>query len=527
VKVVASAEMRRLEAAAEALGLPGPALMEIAGRAFADAVVSLYGPLRGRRVVVCCGPGNNGGDGLVAARWLADAGARPLVLLAARRASDDAKQMLLAELGVPCLRVGEAAGALPPAALPAALAGAAVVVDALLGIGRARPIGGAMAAVLAAAAESGAPIVALDVPSGLDADSGRADPATPRCDATVTLGAVKRGLLIGDGPGVTGRLLLQPIGIPAACADNLPVDWLGASAVAALLPPRPVTGHKALFGRVLVVAGSAQYLGAPLLAALGAARGGAGLVTLAAPGAAGQVAAARAPEITHLPLPGPSSHLTPAALEALAEAAEGYRAAIVGPGLGRHPETDQLLRAILADRRLRAGPRWIVDADALTLLSRVPDWPALLPEDAILTPHAGEMARLLAHDEPPLDRLAAAVEAAGRWRTNLVLKGAYTVVAGPQGGAGVSPGANPALGTAGTGDVLTGAIAALIAQGARPLAAARAGVVVHAIAGELARRARGAGGVLAGDVADLLPAAAELLRAGRDPWAPASARIDD
>src|SRR5207244_31911 len=182
------------------------------------------------------------------------------------------------------------------------------------------------------------------------------------------------------------------------------------------------------------------------------------------------------------------------------EGADGYPAAIVGPGLGRHEETAELLRRLLADRRLRGALAWIVDADALTLLSRMPDWPELLPPDAVLTPHGGEMARLLAVDEVPADRIAVALDAAARWRVSLVLKGAYTVVAGPDGRAGVSPGANPALATAGTGDVLTGAIAAQIAQGRGRLDAARVGVVVHALAGELARRGRGAGGVVAGDV---------------------------
>ncbi|HEY3109831.1 MAG TPA: NAD(P)H-hydrate epimerase, partial [Chloroflexota bacterium] len=391
MKVVSAAEMRQLEAAAERLGLPGPALMEIAGRAFADAVARLYGPFRGQRVVVLCGPGNNGGDGLVAARWLAGAGARPLVLLVARRAGQDAKQMLLAEAGIPCLRVGEGGDAVSPAALPAAFAGAALIVDALLGIGTTRPIGGAIAETLAAAADSGAPIVALDLPSGLDADAGRADRSTPRCDATITLGAVKRGLVIREGPRLAGRLFPLPIGIPASCAADRPVDWLDAAAVGPLLPPREVSGHKGTFGRVLVIAGSAAYVGAPLLAALGAGRGGAGLVTLAAPGGAGQVAAARAPEITHLPLPGPPSHLTPDALARLAEAAEGRRAAVVGPGLGRHPETADLLRQLLVDRRLRGALAWIVDADALTLLSGMPDWSALLPPETVLTPHGGEM----------------------------------------------------------------------------------------------------------------------------------------
>jgi NAD(P)H-hydrate epimerase len=452
------------------------------------------------------------------------------VLLVNRKRTADAKPALLAEAGVPLVDVTDAWIA---EQVGGALAGSALIVDSLLGIGRVRPIGGAMKSVLEAAALAGCPIVGLDIPSGLDADGGACDPATPRCAVTVTLGAVKRGLVLREGPTRAGRIVLVPIGIPRQCARDLSLEFLTGEVVAPLIPPREVVGHKGTFGRVLVIAGSAQYVGAPLLASLGAARGGAGLVTLAAPGNTGSAAAGRAPEITHLPLPGPSGHLEIDALEPLAGAASGYAAAILGPGLGRERETAVLLRALLQEPRLRNGPRWVIDADALTLLSeREPPpgagadwhWSELLPPDAVLTPHPREMARLLGEEQVPEDRIEVALRSAAEWRTNLVLKGAYTVVAAPDGRGGVCPAANPALATAGTGDVLTGAIAALIAQGAAPFDAARAGVATHAAAGELARQARGPGGVVAGDVADLLPQATDLLRHGRDPWSLESSR---
>lgn len=521
VKLVDVAQMRELEAAADRLGLPGPALMEIAGRAVADAIVGLYGPFDGQRVVVLVGPGNNGGDGLVAARWLAERGARVTVLAVARQPRDDAKVDLLRERGVTTAVVGED---WPGEALAAALAGSRLVVDALLGIGRVRPIQGAMARVLAAAEASGAPIVAVDVPSGLDADSGRADPATPRCAATLVLGGVKRGILVADGPGRCGFVVPLTIGIPRGASAGLSFDVLDGPLLRELLPPRSALGHKGSFGRALVVAGSSRYLGAPMLAALGAARAGAGLVTLAAPTGVAEAVAGRLPEITFLPLPGPATHLSREALEPLRRAVVDYDALVVGPGLGREPETAELLSAMMADLALADGPSWVVDADALTLLSREREWWRRLPKESVLTPHPGEMARLRGEERIGDDRIAVATQSAAGWGTTVVLKGAYTVIVDPAGRGAASLSANPALATAGTGDVLAGTVAGLLAQGAEPFDAARAGVGLHAVAGELVRRERGPGGALAGDVAEMLPTAAARVRAGWEPWGVAAAR---
>ncbi|HEV8637123.1 MAG TPA: NAD(P)H-hydrate dehydratase [Chloroflexota bacterium] len=514
MKVVSVGEMRRLEAESERRGLPGSALMEIAGRAFADAVAERRAPLAGRKPVVLVGPGNNGGDGLVAARWLRAFGAHPVVLTVGRRPAADAKLDLLGAAGVPLLAPTDA---WPDEALEAPFAGADLVVDALLGIGRVRPIDGLMKRVLEAAARVGAPIVGLDVPSGLDADTGTADPATPRCAETITLGAVKRGLVIGDGPRLAGEIVPVEIGIPPGLAADVAVDWIDGRLARRLLPERDPTGHKGSFGRVLVVAGSPRYVGAPLLAALGAARAGAGLVTLAAPGDVARAVAGRLPEATFLPLPGADEAIAPAALAKLEEVAGEYRALVLGPGLGRADGTARFLEAALASPALREGPGWVIDADALTLLSRMERWPSKLPPEAVLTPHPGEMARLLGAERIPTDRIAAATESARRWRAVVVLKGAYTVVATPDGRCAVNPAANPALATAGTGDVLAGAIGGLIGQGAAPGDAALAGVAVHGAAGALVRRAFGRGGALASDVADRLPEAAEALRTGREP----------
>jgi hydroxyethylthiazole kinase-like uncharacterized protein yjeF len=521
VKLVDVAQMRELEAVAERLGLPGPALMEIAGRVVADALHELFGPFGGQRVVVLVGPGNNGGDGLVAARWLADRGARVAVLAVARRPGDDAKVDLLRERGISPVTIDDS---WQGEAVESALAGSRLVVDALLGIGRVRPIQGAMARVLAAAGGTGVPIVAVDVPSGLDADTGRADPATPWCAVTLALGGVKRGMLLADGPERCGFIVPLPIGIPRGASSSLSLDVLDGPLLRALLPPRSAVGHKGSFGRALVVAGSSRYLGAPMLAALGAARAGAGLVTLAAPTGVADAVAGRLPEITFLPLPGPATHLNREALEPLRRAVADYDALVVGPGLGRDPETAELLTAMMADNALADGPGWVVDADALTLLSREREWWRRLPKESVLTPHPGEMARLRGEDRIGDDRITIAVQSAASWGTAVALKGAYTVVVHPDGRGAVSLAANPALATAGTGDVLAGTVAGLLAQGAEPFDAARVGVGLHAAAGELVRRQRGPGGGLAGDVAELLPVAAARVRAGWDPWGVAATR---
>jgi len=384
VRVVSVAQMRSAEAWCDARGLTGPALMEIAGRAIADALLAHPGSRDSRAFVVLVGPGNNGGDGLVAARWLARRGRRVCAILSRARAQS-ALVDLLHEWGGTTLVLGHVDHG---HAVLREIDRAEIIVDALLGIGHRSdaPVTGPVATLLSLAGSSGHPVAAVDLPSGLDADSGRADEWTARCALTLTLGAVKRGLLIADGPGRAGEVVACDIGIPEAAWPEEVPRALDATMSRRLLPPRPPDGHKGTFGHVLVVGGSLQYRGAPVLAGRAALRVGAGLATIAYPAEAN---IATSPELIHLPL---GESVEP--LHAAARAGT-YRAIAIGPGLGQSDRAVAILDAALGSEPLRHAAPWVVDADALNILAHRDRWWDLLPEGRVLTPHPGEMARLL------------------------------------------------------------------------------------------------------------------------------------
>ena len=501
MKIVTNSEMRRLEQMAGELGLPAPALMENAGRAFVDALADRW-RLAGLRVVVLCGPGNNGGDGLVAARHLADHGAKVSVFQVGRPPSNDAKIMLLVERRVPIRRLQE--GIAP---LSAWLETADLVVDALLGTGRRRPIEGLMAEVLAMVGGSrrrGLKIAAMDLPSGLAADTGEIDPATVPTDVTITLGAPKRGLFLPPGGALVGEIVVVDIGIPSSLTDSLSLDLIDRALIRTLVPSRPAAGHKGTFGRLFVAGGSSRYFGAPWLSAMAAIRVGAGLVGLAVPAPSVPTLASRSPEPIYAPLPHSDGELDEPAANRLIEELEGATALVVGPGLGTSRNSMSFLLKLL--QHLRAtdeSPKVLIDADGLNLLSEIDEWWTLIPPNAVLTPHPGEMARLTRRPTIP-DRIEAAREWASLFEGVLVLKGAHTVVATGQ-MAAVSPIATPALATAGTGDVLAGVIGGLIAQGANPYDAARAGVYIHGMAGRNLEESMGPAGAIAGDLLPELP----------------------
>lgn len=509
-KLVSSAEMRRLEQETADLGLPSPALMENAGRVVADGIRARYPADRFRRVLVVVGPGNNGGDGLVSARHLHDFGYQVVVYFANRPLADDAKVRLLRQRAVPFYRLADD----PTLALfREVLTSSAVVLDAMFGTGRLRPLAGPVAAILdeLRGVIGNQRVVALDIPSGVDADTGVADPHAAAADLTITLGEPKRGLVLGSAVDLAGEIVVAEIGIPAALADSLPTSFADAPAVARLLPARPLASNKGSFGRVLIVAGSALYTGAPVLAALGAERSGAGLVAIACPRSVQPAIAAHTLESTFLPLPDDGSGaLGPGASQALLATLEGYKAVLVGPGIGRAEGTAAFLDEFLP-RLAGRGVPLVLDADALTLISRWQQWWEQLPPQTILTPHPGEMARLTGPAAGD-DRIELARTSAMQWHVNLILKGAYSVLAAPNGAVVVLPFANPALATAGTGDVLAGCLLGLLGQGLAPDDAAVAAGFLHGVAGELVRNRIGPSGVLASDVARALPEALRMVR---------------
>jgi NAD(P)H-hydrate epimerase len=380
----------------------------------------------------------------------------------------------------------------------------------------------------------------VDVPSGLDCDTGALDPAALPADLTVTFAAPKRGHFRFPGAGAIGELIVADIGIDASLGSDIQVEVATAEGIACMLPPRPVDAHKGTFGKAMIVAGSINYAGAPYLAAAAAARVGTGLVTLAPPQPLYPILASKLTEATFVLLPHNMGVLVPEALRVLASNLDGYQALLIGPGLGREKETVEFiyraLGAAAASGRRRMGferagepaedkvdlPPLVLDADALNALAEREDWWTCLPENSILTPHPGEMARLTHGDrsDPDEDRIALASTQAGEWRQIVVLKGAHTVVAAPDGRATVIPFANPGLATAGTGDVLAGAIVGLLAQGLAPFEAAVCGAYLHGLAGQIVAEQMGTAGSLAGDLLPALPQAIlrlqQVLQSGLD-----------
>jgi NAD(P)H-hydrate epimerase len=403
------------------------------------------------------------------------------------------------------------------------LASSHMVIDAVLGIGRSRPLGGAIRACLEAVQQEkrrnpGLAILSLDVPSGLDADDGSCDAATPYADVTVTLGYPKQGLFHFQAVGKVGKLVTVDIGIPAVLADQVSLEVASDSWVKGVLPARPLHANKGTFGRVMVVAGSADYIGAAYLACAGAIRSGAGLVTLATPKSLVPVIAAQLPEVTYLPLQESDWGVVKGADSArqVHRALPAYDVLLAGCGVSQHPRAADMVRHLLTSMPSGLHPRLVVDADGLNILAKSANWWLRIHEDAVITPHPGEMRRLTGatSEDVQANRLAAARKAASTWRKTVLLKGAYSLVVVPEGQAVIIPFANPALATAGTGDVLAGIVAGFLAQGLSSFDAAAAAAYVHGVAGERLRDELGDAGAAASDLLPLVPRVLKDLRAG-------------
>ena len=500
-----AAEMRAADvAAARDLAVPTLLLMENAGRGLAEIARRERGGARGP-IVFVCGPGSNGGDGFVAARHLAVAGIPVRVLLAAPAAQSrgDAAVALAAvqRLQIPA---EDGSGWTDAATWRARLDGASVIVDALFGTGFRGPVRGAAAPALQAMNEVQARKLAVDIPTGLDADTGRPDGAVFRADVTATMGAWKIGLAV-EAAGPAGRVEVVDLGVPVAHADGAARAFLlDAAGVAARLPRRTADAHKGSSGHLLVVAGSAGKTGAALLVGRAALRGGAGLVTVAST-AAGQAALdAKTLEVMTARY---SDADDPAAAEAtplIDGLAARVQAVAIGPGI----PTGGGMRAVVRDLAARLPLPMVIDADGLNALGT--DAAAVLanaPAPRVLTPHPGEMGRLVGKSiaDVQSDRIGEARALAASARAIVVLKGARTVVAAPDGRVFISPIACGALATAGSGDVLCGLLGALLARRTEPLAAAQVAVYVHGRAGEdLAGRF--GDGTLSGDLPDAIAA---------------------
>ncbi len=518
MKILSTSQMRQVEQDCANIGLPPDKLMENAGKAFAEEIREILGNIKKQNILMLIGPGNNGGDGLVAARYFHDWGAKVTLCLFGDRAPDDQNFTLVQERGMDCVSVTEDENL---DKLESRLASSSAVIDALFGIGTIRPFHDTLQSALekVSNAKRNKPslrIIALDLPSGLNADTGAVDPACLYVDNTITLGLPKTGLLKAPGVERAGRIKVADIGIPTYLVDQVADEMVDKELARSLLPQRPLQANKGTFGSVLIIAGSTNYTGAAYLASDGALRVGAGLVTLATATSLLPILASKLTEVTYLPLPeAQRGIISPSAAKIIHQNLNSYNTLFLGCGLGQDRATMEFVNNTLL--RARAIPIPIVlDADALNTLARIPKWWQRLTDDAILTPHPGEMARLtgVSVAEVQMDRLGIAKRAATTWNKTIVLKGAYTVIATPDGRTRTYPVANPGLASAGTGDVLSGVIAGLSAQGISLFDAASLGVFLHGEAGEMVRAQLGDAGMLASDLLPVLPLAIKQLKEG-------------
>ncbi|MCR4437706.1 MAG: NAD(P)H-hydrate dehydratase [bacterium] len=486
-------------------GIPGVVLMENAGRGVAELAGELLGNVAEKQVAIFCGKGNNGGDGYVVARHLANRGARVRLFLVGKRSEvrgDAATNLCIVEkMGLDLQEIATSEH-IPD------LRSTDLVVDALLGTGLQGRVLGLLAEVIEVLSGSHAPILAIDVPSGLDADSGSTLGVASRATATGTMGALKRGLLFAPGREHAGTVKVIDIGMPKDLfTDELVNTWqVEAEDVRQMLPRRAPNAYKNQCGVALVVAGSTGMTGAAVLSAETVLRAGAGLAYLAIPESLNAIIEEKATEVISKPMaevtPG---HLGRAAVEQIEALLRQVDAVAIGPGLGTEGETVEAVWAMVA-----SCPRpLVVDADGLNALAKKPELLLRKTGRVVLTPHPGELARLTgqARDAIVANPVDTAREWAGRWGEVLVLKGAPTVVATPEGKVFINSTGNAGMATGGSGDVLTGLITGLLAQGLSPEQAAVAGVYLHGLAGDLARDELGERGMLAGDIMRQVPAA--------------------
>lgn len=506
--VVTAAQMQTLDRRTiQEAKVPGTTLMERAGIGVVTHLMQAWGPPKGKKVVILCGKGNNGGDGLVVARLMAKKGAKLKIALMAplNELSPDAKIMYrrLSKVIRPSLFTVNPS----EESLRSLTQDADLLVDALLGTGLASSVRSPYTFAIEAMNASPAFTVAIDIPSGLDSNTGATLGVAVQADLTVTFGCPKLGLYLDSAIDKVGNIQVVDIGIPQDFVLDLNphIHLLSQEMVRPLIPPRLPSSHKGTFGHAGIVAGSPGKTGAPAMAGLGALRIGTGLVTVATPQSVSPILESKLLEVMTEPMPESTQHLLGMeAYPVLLAFAATKSALAFGPGLGISPETTELLRHLLPQLEAPC----VLDADALNGLAQHCQIFSSMKRPPILTPHPGEMARLLAASSSKQvneDRIGISRQFAMQHKVILVLKGARTIIAEPQGHVAICPTGNPGMASAGMGDVLTGMIAGLLAQGLGAWDAARAGVFLHGLAGDLAAATIGEPGLIAGDVITAIP----------------------
>jgi len=542
MRLVSVAQMKELERQAAEGGLSYDRMMSRAGKGLADLIHARYRDDDRHTVLGLVGSGNNGGDTLVALVHLIHDGWTAKAYIVREREKNDPLVSEFMAAG------GELTGYTKDASLKYLkkwVNGSDVILDGILGTGITLPLREAVTKVLSVVrlSQKQPLIVAVDCPSGIDCDSGNAASECLKADLTVCMAAVKQGLLKYPANTFAGELAVVDIGLPKSLQawKDIKGEVMTSQIVARLLPSRPEDAHKGTFGTCMIVGGSINYCGAPLLASEAAYRIGAGLVRTAIPGAIYEAIAGRLPETTWLVLPYTDGMINADGARVLRRNLDRVTALLIGPGLGFESNTQDFLSELLVktdstnlsrramgfsgeriEERLVSQiglPPMVIDADGLRLLSRITDWHQRLGKTAVLTPHPGEMSALtgLPVDEIQRNRVETALDYARKWGHVLVLKGALTVIADPTGKYMINPFATSALATAGTGDVLAGMIVGFIGQGLTAFSAAIAGVWLHAQAGILAAKHLGyTAPVMAGDVLAAIPTALKTTTGTQD-----------
>jgi NAD(P)H-hydrate epimerase len=533
-RLVTAVQMQELDRRATAEhGIPGLTLMENAGRGVVESMEKHLGSLDGTQPLVVCGKGNNGGDGFVVTRLLLARKAKPDCILLGRAAdlSGDAltNYQRLADSGCAVREVSE--GNCPrtgtvPSALEPLFADRKVVIDALFGTGLTRAPSGLAAEAIKLINNSGAYVVSIDLPSGLHSDTGVPYEPCVRADLTVTMALPKLGLWLYPGRALAGTVEVVDIGMPEGdcpqgsvpkggvspgpgvpkTVEDAQTCLLDAAYVRSILPHRRPDGHKGTFGTALIVAGSRGFSGAAVLAGRAAVRSGCGLVNLAFPDGIGDIVGSDVIEAVKTPLPQTEiQSLSPAGLETLLEASGNAEAIAIGPGIGTDHRTRNLELAFLAE----VEKPTVIDADGVSNLAGKLALLSRAKTPLVLTPHPGEFSRLtgLKTEDVNADRVGISRRFATERKVVLVLKGASTVIAAPGGRVFINPTGNSGLAKGGTGDVLTGLIAGLMAQGMSPFDAACAGVFLHGLAADIAVQSLTEYCLAAGDLPDFLPRA--------------------
>ena len=510
MKVVSGQVMQLMDQRAmREFGIPGLTLMEQAGKACADAISDSFGPGEGRRALVVAGKGNNGGDGFVISRLLSERGwDAPVLLIAAPDAVTGDARANLALLEPGTVKAAPDG----PAGQEELFRGADLIVDALLGTGVQSEVKGSYGDAIDMINAAGVPVVAVDIPSGVDAATGAVLGRAVRADLTVSFALPKLGNILNPGGELCGRLLVADIGMPGPVTAEAPgFEFVDLACARGLYRPRATAAHKGTSGHSLIIAGSTGKSGAAAMAANSALRAGGGLVTLAVPAPLNAVLEVKSTEAMTLPVgTGDKGYLQAGALGQLLRAAAGKDVVALGPGIGGAASTAYLVHSLVAS--LQAA--LVLDADGLNAVAATPELLLSRRERVtLLTPHPGEMARLadcsIARVEA--DRIGCARDFAMRFQVHLILKGARSIVAAPDGRIAINGSGNPGMATGGMGDVLTGVVASLTGQGYPPFDACRLGAFVHGYAADLVADSRGTLGLTATDVQEMLPEALRRL----------------